>query len=160
MLPHKRGSIKEAKVWAQALYLSWGSLLDAQWNPCLHCFSVSQQNSFWKGKTTACYTMWPLQSWSKGESQVTGRKLKTIIPISIFVLWKLRSWVASLCKGCDTSHVRPSSRGEKTDCWFCQFISVSLPKEVLVSLLVTSLSDWPAILLYGYHIKFLTSKCK
>lgn len=98
MLPHKRGSIKEAKVWAQALYLSWGSLLDAQWNPCLHCFSVSQQNSFWKGKTTTCYTMWPLQSWSKGESQVTGRKLKTIIPISIFVLWKLRSWVASCVK--------------------------------------------------------------
>lgn len=78
--------------------------MDAQWNPHLHCFPVPQQNSFWKGKTTACYTVWPLvfqtlQSWSKEESQITGRKLKTITPISIFVLWKLRSRVASLRKG-------------------------------------------------------------
>lgn len=97
----------ETKVWTQALYLSWGALVDAQWNPCLHCFPVLQQNSFWKGKTTACYTMWSLQSWSKEESQITGRKLNIITPIFIFVL---RSQVASLCKGCDNSHVKPSSR--------------------------------------------------
>ncbi|XP_074766038.1 protein lin-52 homolog isoform X1 [Athene noctua] len=96
-------------------------------------------------------------SLSKEESQINGRKQKPIKSTSIFMLWKVRSRVTSLG---DTSHVKPPSRdwtspadtrrkvSEKTYCWFSHLISVSLPKEVLGSLLVTPLFYWPVILLY------------
>lgn len=106
MLPHNRKrqrSEHKHSTWAEARswMLSETHICTAFW---CHSRTVSE-----KEKTTACYTVWPLQSWSK-ESQITGRKLKTITPISTFVLWKLKSRVASLCKGCDTSPVRTSSR--------------------------------------------------
>lgn len=105
---------KERNIWMQLLHLTWGSLVDAQWNPHHHCFQVSQQNRSVTpvseeeellslpadGYQVAAYLAFQmLPSWSKEESQINGRKVKTIIPTSIFMLWKLKSWVTFLSKG-------------------------------------------------------------
>lgn len=42
LLHEKKG--RERNIWTQLLHLTWGSPVDAQWNPHHHCFQASQQN--------------------------------------------------------------------------------------------------------------------